>query len=280
MWILLVFGYGAIKGVRDILKKKSLQISSPIEVLFWYTLISLVLVSPGIKTALGMDMSYMPFIVLKSFIIFIGWMCGYKAMSKMPVGLYGVMDMARVVFAAVLGVAILGESFSLMRGIGMALVIAGLLLVNLKKDTFQSDGVRAKIILMMLVCCLCNACSEILDKFLMPNMSSTQLQFWYTLYLVIFYLIYILAARVKLSVSTLKSNFWIWICAVLFVIGDKLLFIACGQADSTVIAMTLIKQCSVLFTIIGGRLVFKEKNTLVRLLCAALIIAGIGIALV
>ena len=278
MWILLVGAYGLIKGVRDVIKKKSLEISSPIEVLFFYTLISLVLVTPGIKTALAMDMSYMWFIILKSFIIFVGWMCGYKAMSKMPVSLYGVMDMTRVIFAAGLGVMILGESISLFKGVGLALVLIGLLLVNMRKDASEKQGTKLSIILMMLVCCLCNAGSEILDKFLMPHMDSTQLQFWYMLYLVLFYLIYILLTKTKLQFSALKKNYWIWISSVLFVIGDKALFIACASPNSSVIAMTLIKQCSVLFTIIGGKLVFHEKNIIYRLICACIIIAGIVIA--
>ena len=277
MWICLVGIYGLIKGIRDIIKKKSLEISSPIEVLFFYTLISFILVMPGVKSAVSMDMHYMGFIVIKSFIIFAGWICGYKAMSKMPVSLYGVMDMTRVLFAAGLGVMILGEKISFFKGIGLVMVLAGLLLVNMRKDPNEKRGTKLKIILMMLVCCLCNAGSEILDKFLMPHMESSQLQFWYLFYLVIFYFLYILFTKTKLQWQALKKNYWIWISSVLFVIGDKALFIACASPNSSVIAMTLIKQCSVLFTIIGGKFVFKEKNIAYRLLCACIIIAGIVI---
>lgn len=279
MWIFLVVLYGVIKGVRDIIKKKSLQISSPIEVLFFYTLLSFLIILPGAKTAAAIDMHYMGYIVIKSFIIFVGWICGYKAMSKMPVSLYGVMDMSRVIFASLLGVAILDESFTTAKTVGMLLVLAGLLLVNAKRDAAAKTSADAKIIVLMLVCCLCNACSEILDKFLMPKMDSTQLQFWYMLYLVLFYLAYIVITRTKVSIKCLKKNYWIWISAILFVIGDKALFIACAEQNSTVIAMTLIKQCSVMITIWGGKLVFGEKNVLYRTLCAGIIIAGIVVAL-
>jgi drug/metabolite transporter (DMT)-like permease len=70
------------------------------------------------------------------------------------------------------------------------------------------------------------------------------------------------------------------ILSILFVIGDKALFVACSYENSTVIAMTLIKQCSVMITILGGRLVFKEKHTFYRMLCAAVIIVGILVAVV
>ena len=68
--------------------------------------------------------------------------------------------------------------------------------------------------------------------------------------------------------------------SVLFVIGDRALFIANSDPNSTVVTMTLIKQCSVLVTIIGGRLMFKEKRTLYKIACALVVIAGIVIAVV
>lgn len=280
MWIALVGLYGVIKGVRDIIKKKSLERNSAIEVLFFYTFLSFLFVTPGAVEAAEINMKYMGFIILKSFIIFVGWIGGYKAMKKMPVSLYGVMDMARVIFAAILGVLILDEGITLTKGIGLLTVLAGLLLVNMKKDTGENKNTGIKIITMMLLCCLCNACSEILDKFLMPNMSSTQLQFWYLLYLVVFYFLYIVFSKTKINIKSILKNYWVWISAVLFVIGDKALFIACADSNSTVIAMTLIKQCSVLLTIIGGKIVFKEKNIVYRLICAVIIIIGIVIGVI
>ena len=60
-----------------------------------------------------------------------------------------------------------------------------------------------------------------------------------------------------------------------YVAGDKALFMANGIPESSVSVMTLIKQSSCIITIIGGKLIFKEKDTGYRLFCAAVIIAGI-----
>ena len=38
-WMALVLLYGTLKGIRDVIKKKALDKSSVIEVLFFYTLI-------------------------------------------------------------------------------------------------------------------------------------------------------------------------------------------------------------------------------------------------
>lgn len=279
MWIALVSLYGILKGIRDIIKKKAMEKNTAMEVLFFYTFVSFLFVTPDVKNALALDFHYIGFIMIKSLIIFISWICSFKAIKKIPIGFYGIMDMSRVIFASVLGILVLGEVMTHNKIIGMALVLAGLLLVNFVKGN-SSDRVKSIFIILILISCLGNATSELLDKMLMQHMNSGQLQFWYMFFLVVLYLGYLLISRTKIQWKTLFKNYWVWILSILFVIGDKALFIACADKSSTVVTMTLIKQCSVLITIIGGRLVFKEKHTAYKLLCAGIIIAGIVLAVV
>lgn len=279
MWIALVGVYGILKGIRDIIKKKALEKNSAMEVLFFYTFISFLFVLPETKNALGMDFHYVGFIMIKSAIIFAAWICSFKAIKRLPIGFYGIMDMSRVIFATALGALVLGEALTGHKIAGMTLVLIGLLFVNLgPKNTL--DRTKPIYIILVLISCLCNAVSELLDKMLMQSMNSGQLQFWYLFFMVVLYLGYMLVTRTKISWRTLYKNYWIIILSVLFVIGDKALFIACSYENSTVVAMTLIKQCSVLITIIGGRIVFKEKRALYKLMCAAVIIAGIVFAVI
>ena len=279
MWIALVCVYGILKGVRDVIKKKAMEKNSAMEVLFFYTFISFLFVTPEVKNAIGIDFHNIGFIMIKSAIIFIAWICSFKAIKKLPIGFYGIMNMSRVIFATALGVLVLGETLTEHKIVGMALVLIGLLFVNMGKNN-GGEKAKAVYIFLVLVSCLCNAVSELLDKMLMQSMNSGQLQFWYMFFLVVLYLGYMLITKTKIQWRTLYKNYWVIILSVLFVIGDKALFIACSKPDSTVVAMTLIKQCSVMVTILGGRLVFKEKRTLYKMLCAAVIIAGILFAII
>ena len=61
-------------------------------------------------------------------------------------------------------------------------------------------------------------------------------------------------------------------------IGDRLLFEANANPDSQVTLMTLIKQSSVIVTVLTGWLVFKEKNILYKLMCTLIVLTGIFIA--
>lgn len=286
MWIALAAAYGILKGMRDVMKKVALKKSSTIEVLFFYTLISLILLTPTIGDAVNIfssgSLPYLGFILIKSFVIYIAWICSFKAIENLPIGFYGIMDMSRVVITSVLSVTLLGEAMSIEKAIGMVLVIDGLILVNMTKnsDSIKGERIKPVFVLLVVVSCCMNSISEIFDKWLMrpeTGLTTGQLQFWYMFFLTCMYFIHIIVKKIHIDWRAAYKNYWIAILAVLFVIGDKALFIANRTGD--VIPMTLIKQSAVLITIIGGRIVFKEQKTAFKLLCAVVIICGIIIGI-
>ena len=133
MWMLFVLNYGVLKGTREIVKKKSLQRSSVMEVLFFYTLFAFLFVCPDVKNAAQMDMHFLPAVAFKSFIIFLAWMCSFKAIKKMPISLYGLLDLSRVLFATLLAVIVQHEVLSGNQMIGLLLVCVGLLMLKRPK---------------------------------------------------------------------------------------------------------------------------------------------------
>ena len=253
-----------------------------LEVLFFYTLISFVMVIPEAPRAFGLSGRMYALIALKSFVIFVAWICSFNAIKRLPISLMGVLDLSRVVFATLMGVVFLNEIMNGPQIAGLILVSAGLLMLPLQ-NAFKTrkEPVNPLYVVLALASCILNAVSGTMDKYLMgQDITSGQLQFWYMLFLVLYYLIYILLKRVRLNFRSLVKNYWIWILAVLFVLADRALFIANGYPDSKVTVMTLIKPSGCLVTIIGGRFIFKEKNILYKLVCALVIIAGIVIATV
>lgn len=297
VWILLVLFYGLSKGAREVMKKKALQKNSVIEVLFVYTLLSFVFVAPTAGQAMGLEGKWLFWIAVKSFVIFIAWIVSFKAIEKMPISIYGVLDLSRVLFSTFLGVIILKEQMTIYRVIGLIFVLLGLIMLKYKKkekvtgakatvatvtlDTVKkTDSVAVIYVLFAVLSCILNAVSGTMDKVLMKHMTTTQLQFWYMLFLVLYYLIYVLVTKVKLNWKTLFKNYWIIALSVLFVLADKALFIANGIEESQVTVMTLIKQSGCIMTILGGKFVFHEKNIGYKLMCAGIVIAGIVIGVI
>lgn len=287
MWIWFVLLYGVIKGIREIVKKKALQKNATIEVLFLYTLLAFVFVLPDAKNAMGLEVKYYFFIGLKSFVIFLAWILSFKAIKKMPISLYGVLDLSRVLFATMLGVIVLQEALGTFQVIGLVLVSAGLLLLKYRpgKKTSAGQAVReadkekvdVKIVLMAFASCLFNAVSGLLDKLLMKDINSSQLQFWYLLFLTLLYFLFILVTRTKIQFLSVLKNYWVWLLSILIVVADRVLFLANGMDESRITVMTLLKQAGCVVTILAGRFLFHEKNTGHKLFCAAVIIAGIVI---
>lgn len=276
MWIWLVLLYGILKGCREICKKKALVTSPSIEVLLVYTIIGFLLVCPDAKSSMGLPPVYYLYIALKAIVIFIAWICSFKAIKLLPLSFYGVLDLSRVLFATTLGVAVLGEKMLPLQIVGLILVCAGLLLLKFKprkKDSFK-DVPRSAVILALLSCML-NAVSGLLDKLLMKSISSSQLQFWFMLMLSLLYIGYAVISKKQIVIKRALTNKWIWILSVMFIIGDRALFLANGMADSRITVMTLIKQSGCIVTILAGRFIFKEKNTTHKIICAAIIILGI-----
>lgn len=314
LWIGLVLLYGILKGIREILKKKALGRNTVMEVLLMYTLLSFLILIPTAPKAGGLDPEQYASIFAKSFIIFLAWLCSFYALSCMPVSLYGILDMARVLFSTLLGVFLLHEKMTIPGTIGLVLVCAGLYaLSGLKKREKEESTIvvqtsseesaatakgsdqtsdrekriwgritstTAGVVILAFLSSFFNAVSGTMDKVLMKGMNETQLQFWYMLFLVFLYIAYTIIMGTKIRLKGMFTNPYVWMLSIAFIIADRALFIANRDPASRVTIMTLLKQSGVICTIIGGRLFFHEKNIKYKLCCAAVVIAGIVIAVI
>ena len=309
-WVFLVLLYGVLKGGREIAKKKAMYTNTVMEVLVAYTVLSFVLVIPQAKNAGGMELKFYFLVALKAFAIFLAWICSFRSLKFLPVSLYGILSLSRILFATLLGVIVLHETLGIYQILGLILVSAGLLLLKFKPKSRKRSAARAGtavadsngavaeasalevaqnqemptqipvrettafFVVLAFLSCIFNSVSGFMDKILMRDINSSQLQFWYMLFLVSYYVIYLLVKREKISFSVLKNK-WVWLLAVMFVIGDKALFIANANPESRITVMTLLKQSACIITILGGKFIFKEKGIGYKLFCASIIITGI-----
>lgn len=314
LWIGLVLLYGILKGIREILKKKALGRNTVMEVLLMYTLLSFLILIPTAPKAGGLNPEQYASIFAKSFIIFLAWLCSFYALSCMPVSLYGILDMARVLFSTLLGVFLLHEKMTIPGTIGLVLVCAGLYALsglkrrekeestNVVQTSSEESAATAKgsdqtsdrekriwgritsttagVVILAFLSSFFNAVSGTMDKVLMKGMNETQLQFWYMLFLVFLYIAYTIIMGTKIRLKGMFTNPYVWMLSIAFIIADRALFIANRDPASRVTIMTLLKQSGVICTIIGGRLFFHEKNIKYKLCCAAVVIAGIVIAVI
>ena len=290
-WMLMILLHSLFKGGRQIAKKKSTQKSTVAEVLFFYALYSLVLIVLMTILKIGGDMAdllptntgllTMLMVAVKSFITFMAWICELRSLQKLPIGIHGILDLARIVFCTILGVVFLREKMSIAQITGMIIVCAGILMLRRFSDSENSgeNEIKLKYVLLAFASCFLNSITSLMDKKLMSTgLSAGSLQFWYVLFLTPFYLYFLVIKQTHINFDSVRKNHWIFFLAIMFVLADRSLFIANKIPESKLTIMTLIKQSSVFVTIIGGHLVFHEKRTGYKLLCAGVVCIGILIS--
>jgi len=279
LWILFIFIYAFLKGSREGLKKSALKKSSANEILFFYTLIGLILVLPFSGTAFELEPFYIFLVFIKSAVVCTAWLFSFVALKSMTVSLYGIMDPSRMVFSTLMGVFLLNEVLTAQKVIGMALVVTGLIMVNLKK-TASSKPLTFTVLCAALANCFFNAVSGTMDKVLMQYMNSSQLQFWFMLFMTLIYGAILIIKKEKISVKSVKTNYMIPLMSISLILGDRLLFEANRSPLSQITLMTVIKQSAVIVTVLMGYFVFKEKeNFLYKLMCTVIVLSGIFTAL-
>ena len=71
----------------------------------------------------------MTFLVLSGIATGLSWLCYYRALQLAPASLVAPIDKLSVVFAIVLGVAVLGEPMTWRLALGGGLIVAGALVI-------------------------------------------------------------------------------------------------------------------------------------------------------
>ena len=184
LWIIFILLYGILKGSREPIKKAVLKDVGVLTSLFVYTFVGFLMSAP---TAVGV-FSVTPFafllVVIKSFVIFVAWILAFLAIKKVPVSVYGICDMSRVIFSTLLGVFFLGESLTAKGVVSLILVACGLYFANTKKSA-ENENYKMKYIWLIIIECFLNAVSGTMDKYIMSTgeITASALQFWFMLLL-------------------------------------------------------------------------------------------------
>lgn len=134
------------------------------------------------------------------------------------------------------------------------------------------------------VACLLHATSAILDKFIMQNISTNQMQFWFMLFSAILLWIFFFIICIKEKKMLVKKSDWknwlIYILPVMLIVADRFMFTALAQPDAMVSVVSVLKQFSNVVSFTFGGLLYKEPNLRNKLVYLAIIIVGIVAVLI
>ena len=284
-WILLTIIYALCVGIFELGKKKSMEKISLYDTLVGFSEFALVGALVLNRDFFMIDYRYLPMVVLKSAVIVISWIMCMKALKNMLMSTYGITRLSQIIFTIIMSILVLGESITVKMVVGTILVIIGLVLVNKnnddkiesKEEIKEINKNKLKNIMILIIGVFFSSCSGIIDKIVLKNITSTQLQFWFLLFLMISYTTIVLIKQRKIDVKNIVSNKWLYISAIAVLLGDRCLFIANENPESLVSRMTIIKQLSAIESVIFGKIFFNEKNIIKKIIYSLITIGGIVI---
>lgn len=274
-WILLVILVSFFISFSEVAKKKALKMNSTYEVLTGYTTISFLIILFFTKDAFSIDKTYLLIILFKSIIVALSWTLAFDALKELQLSIYGMLKISRILFTILLGLLVLGERISIPTVIGMIIVITGLVLVNTTTNVDHDKKSSLKVIVYFLISCFLSSVSAIIDKKILVDISSSQLQFWFYVFLTVYFWILLLVKQKKIDFKKMKVNYWILIIAAFVAASDRFLFVANENPSSKASIIVILKQLSVVISIFLGKFIFKEKDTIKKLLYSFLIIFGL-----
>lgn len=307
MWILYASIYATIIGFFSVFKKKATARTNTLFVLAFHSTLGFLLLSwTAFFDAFKISSQSFLFLLLKSFIVAFMWIFELIALKKYYISSLQPISSIKVVIGFVAGIIIFSEPFVWWKCIGVAIIFVGLVMFNFydakhivkfesSKSNFENMNAsnhdeqqlkrnRITAIILFLLSCILSEASAILDKFILTNVSPNQMQFWFMMFVSIILWICFFASCIKnkkmlVSKSDFK-NFYIYLIACILIVADRFLFTSLSQPDVLVSGVSVIKQISIIVSVIFGGLWFKEPKLKNKLIFLAIILAGIIIVLI
>lgn len=143
---------------------------------------------------------------------------------------------------------------------------------------------RIKAIIFFVLACICSETSAILDKLIIDQVSTNQMQFWFMFFVsvIIWVAFFVLCIKEKkmLVCKADWKNWAMYVFPVILIVADRFLFTALSQPDVLVSGVAIIKQLSTIVSVIFGGLLYKEPKLQYKLIYLAFILVGIVIVVI
>lgn len=293
MWIYWGLLSALFLSFNNLCKKRSVKGNAVFPVLFVTNGISLLLLLPmAIGSYLFPDKLstiglYIPeigledhlWISIKSVLMTCSWILAFYALKHLPISIVSPIRASGPFFTLLGAYFIYGERPVWIQWLGFFLIIFSMIIYA---QIGKKEGIsfkRNKWILAIIAATFFGSSSGVYDKFLMQYKAYEVLavQFWFFFYVTLF--MGILVATVyqknKQKMGAFKFHWSIAAISVLMVFADYFYFKGLQDPDALIMLMSAIKRSQILFTVMIGGLVFKEKYLGLKLIPLIGVLVGV-----
>lgn len=291
MWVLYICVYAILTGFFTIFRKQAVKDSNVFFVLSISSIIGFLLVSWKATEAVAISWEYILLIMFKALIISISWALELIAIRDYYISILQPISAIKVIIGFVASVIIFNEPVLLWQLVGVLIVVLGI--AFLKKDEKENLFLKRldvnkkkerKVIIFFVISCILSEISAIIDKYTLQTITSNQLQWWFMLFCAIFITLFFFGMCCYKKKMLVKKEDWknVFMYAFPFILifMDSLLFKGLMDPNSKASLVSIIKQLSLVVSVVVGGLLFKEKNLKNRLYYLGFILCGIVIILI
>ena len=300
MWIVLTIVYALLIGVFNVFRKSSAQKSPILFVIALSCTVGFLSICWSAPEAFATDGKGVGLFFLKTFFIFVAWILELIAFRLFYVSSLQPINSIRSVIGFAAGILVFGEAVLWWRFVGVAVVFAGLIILNVidKKfakenaliapdKTFEQQAVSRKnaalAVCLFVISCVIQEILSIFDRIFMQNYLPSQMQFWFMLFIsALAWVGFLLQCWKSKKWLVQKSNFadWkIYLCGIILALADRSLFTAIAADDVLMSVVAILKQLSIVVAVVLGGIMFKEPALKQKLAVLALILCGISLFL-
>ena len=291
MWVLYICVYAILTGFFTIFRKQAVKDSNVFFVLSISSIIGFLLVSWKATEAVAISWEYILLIMFKALIISISWALELIAIRDYYISILQPISAIKVIIGFVASVIIFNEPVLWWQLVGVLIVVLGI--AFLKKDEKENLFLKRldvnkkkerKVIIFFVISCILSEISAIIDKYTLQTITSNQLQWWFMLFCAFFITLFFFGMCCYKKKMLVKKEDWknVFMYAFPFILifMDSLLFKGLMDPNSKASLVSIIKQLSLVVSVVVGGLLFKEKNLKNRLYYLGFILCGIVIILI
>lgn len=292
MWVFLAILSAAILGIYDILKKMALTGNRVIPVLFLGSLFGALLFVPLIILSAfvpGFEKSwlYIPpqnlqahlFFFSKAALVGSSWLFAYFAIKHLPVTTVSTIRSSAPVWTLLGAIVLFGEKLNTAQWLGIISAIAFYYLFSLSGKKEKPVYKQNRWLIFAIIATLLGSVSSLYDKFLVAEFDRLALQAWFSVYMPLFLLPFLLLEKSFLGKSENKFKWRPVIPLIGFslVLADFAYFMALDQEGSLISLISAIRRTSVIFTFLLAGMVLKEPGLGKKIPALAGILASVAL---
>ena len=293
MWLTLAVLSSFLLGIYDLLKKGSLRENPFLPVLFLATstgaLIFGILVTASRTGVINPeDLLYVPpaslhehlLFFLKAIIVGTSWFFAYMALSNLPITIVIPIRSTGPIWTVTGALLIYHERFSHVQWIGIIVAIISSYLFAWAGSKEGINFLKNKWIYAIVLATIIGSVSSLYDKFLLRQYDHLAVQAWFSIYMVIVLLPFVLIMWYP-NRKQLTPFRWSWTIpsiGLALSLADFMYFYALSMPDSLIGIVSVLRRSSVIIAFTLGAIFFKESNikrkaiALVGILCASIIL--------